>query len=299
MSGPLITQPGVYDLDDEAYHADPVKGGSLSSTGARKILPPSTPAHYRHWAQHGGGHVSAFDFGQAAHSEVLGVGRAIVAVDAKAWTTKAAKAEREEAYEAGKIPLLAHEAKQVRAMSRALRDHPLAAALLSPQDAHIEHALIWQDNQAAVWRRAKLDVLRYLADGRTAVIDYKSAATAAPEEFRRSVHRYGYHQQGPYYLDGVRALGLGGDDAVFLFVVQEKTAPYPVSVVQLDVEAMAWGDRLNRQAINLYARCTATDEWPGYGDHVHTIDLPAYAVRAYEDADARGHFTVTDTRSAA
>lgn len=299
MSDVQITQPGVYDLDDDTYHADPVRGGSLSSTGARKILPPSTPAHYRHWTQHGGGHVAAFDFGQAAHAEVLGVGREIVAVDAKAWTTKAAKAERDEAYEAGKIPLLVHEAEQVRGMAAAIRRHPLAAALLSPEDAHIEHALIWQDEPTGVWRRAKLDVLRYLADGRTAVVDYKSAATAAPEEFRRSVHRYGYHQQGPYYLDGVRAVGLGGDDAIFLFVVQEKTAPYLVSVVQLDVEAMAWGERLNRQAIDIYARCVATGQWPGYGDHVHHIDLPAYAVRAYEDADAAGHFTVSDTRSAA
>lgn len=38
-----ITEPGVYDLPAEVYHADPVEGGSLSSTGARKLLPPSCP----------------------------------------------------------------------------------------------------------------------------------------------------------------------------------------------------------------------------------------------------------------
>jgi PDDEXK-like domain of unknown function (DUF3799) len=280
----FITEPGIYNLDDDVYHGDPLEDGSLSSTGARKLLPPSTPAHYRWWADHGEEHRAVFDFGQAAHAKVLGVGRETVVVDAKAWTTKDAKAARGEAYAAGKIPLLTHEAQQVDAMAEALQAHPLAAALLNPGGATVEHAIIWRDAPTGVWRRAKLDALRYLADGRAAVVDYKTSAAAAPDEFARSVHRYGYHQQADFYLDGIRSVGLGGDDAVFLFVVQEKTAPYLVSVAQLDVEAMTWGARLNRAAVDLYAQCTATGRWPGYGDSVHCVDLPAYAVNAYEAA---------------
>jgi hypothetical protein len=300
MTGPMISQAGVYDLDDDTYHRDPVQGGSLSSTGAKKLLPPSTPAHYRYWVDHGGEHVAAFDFGQAAHAKVLGVGREIVAVEAKDWKTKAAREERDAAYATGQIPLLAHEAEQVDAMAAAIREHPLAAALLNPDGAYVEHALIWQDPDAGIWRRSKLDMLRYLADGRTAIIDYKTTVGAAPSELGRTMHRYGYHQQAAYYLDGVRAVELGDDQAVFLFVFQEKTPPYLVSVAQCDQDALAWGERLNRVAIDTYRRCTETGLWPGYGDQPHQIELPGYALRAYEDADARGAHTIPDEpRSAA
>jgi len=41
----LITEPGVYALPADVYHADPVAGGSLSSSGAKKLLacPASGP----------------------------------------------------------------------------------------------------------------------------------------------------------------------------------------------------------------------------------------------------------------
>jgi len=34
----VIRRPGLYDLPEHIYHADPVPGGSLSSTGARRLL---------------------------------------------------------------------------------------------------------------------------------------------------------------------------------------------------------------------------------------------------------------------
>ena len=43
----VVDEPGVYDgLDEAAYHADPVPGGSLSASGAKLLLPPSCPALY-------------------------------------------------------------------------------------------------------------------------------------------------------------------------------------------------------------------------------------------------------------
>jgi hypothetical protein len=44
-AGPAITEPGIYQMTNEEYHAD---RGSLSSSGARKLLPPSCPALFRH-----------------------------------------------------------------------------------------------------------------------------------------------------------------------------------------------------------------------------------------------------------
>ena len=82
-----ITSPGIYDMPAETYHADPVPAGSLSSTGARRILPPGCPALFRYEQQNGTGHRPEFDFGTAAHKLVLGVGPKLKRINAKDWRT--------------------------------------------------------------------------------------------------------------------------------------------------------------------------------------------------------------------
>jgi len=44
VGGIQVTAPGVYDIPAEAYHADPVPGGSLSASGARDLLNTDTAA---------------------------------------------------------------------------------------------------------------------------------------------------------------------------------------------------------------------------------------------------------------
>ena len=62
-----LTEPGQYGgVTPEVYHADPVFGGSLSSSGARALLPPSCPALFRHKQLHGEPPKAEFDFGHAA-----------------------------------------------------------------------------------------------------------------------------------------------------------------------------------------------------------------------------------------
>ena len=68
----MIVDPGVYTLPADEYHADPVKGGSLSSSGARKIL--ECPARFRWERDHPPVPTDAFNFGHAAHKLVLGAG---------------------------------------------------------------------------------------------------------------------------------------------------------------------------------------------------------------------------------
>lgn len=274
-----ITEPGVYNIGEDAYHADPVPCGSLSASGAKKLLPPSCPAIYAYERDHPPAPKRCFDLGAAAHKLVLGVGAELHCVDAADWRTNKAKAEAAEARLAGKVPLLAHEHAQVHDMAAALRRHKMAASLLNGEYGAPEQSLFWIDDRTGVWRRARLDWLP--TGGRRPIIaDYKTSVSANPEEFRRSVHNYGYHLQTAWYRDAVTALGLA-DEPQFVFVIQEKTAPYLVSVVQLDVEAELRGAELAREAIDLYQRCTETGHWPSYSeDEIPQIGLPAYALRA-------------------
>jgi hypothetical protein len=281
-----IDRPGVYDLPADVYLADPVAGGSLSSTGARKMLPPSCPAKFKYWRDHGQPPKADFDFGHAAHLHVLGVGPPLVVVDAADWRTKAAKEQRAAAYEAGHVPLLVADYDTVVAMSVALLDHPVASALFHPRGGKAEQTLIWRDGQTGVWRRALLDWLKHRPEGggRIVVPDYKTCKSAATDDLQRAIHAYGYHMQGATYLDGVRALDLDGNPA-FVIVAQEKEPPFLVNVVEPDAVALRIGAQRNREALEIYAECVAADRWPGYSDEVELVSLPAWAERLYTNGD--------------
>lgn len=273
----LVDQPGVYDLTDAAYHADPVPAGSLSSSGARKLLPPNCPAKFAYERANPPTPTAAFDIGHAAHRHVLGVGAPLVVVDAVGWRTKAAQQARIEAHAGGAVPLLTEQYRRVQAMAAAIEQHPLASALLRRGEGQAEQSLFWLDGETGVWRRARIDWLgRY-------VVDYKSCDSAEKSHVRRAAYNYGYHQQAPWYLDGVAALDLLEDPA-FLFVFQEKAPPYLVNIIELDAEALEAGRALNRRAIEIYRDCTATDTWPGYADEVELVSLPPWATKTEEYA---------------
>lgn len=273
-----VTGPGIYDIPEDAYHADPVPGGSLSKSGAKLLLPPSCPAKYAYEKAHGRPPKKEFDLGTAAHTLVLGSGPQLVEVKADSWRTDKAKGEAAEARERGAVPLLSSEMATVRAMAAALREHPMAATLLT-RWGRSEQSAFWRDKPTGVIRRCRFDVLPHERDGRMVIPDYKSCAAADLDSVSKAVEKFKYHMQAAWYLDGARALDLAGEDAAFVFVFQERTAPYLVNVVQLDVAALLIGAALNRRAINIYAQCTASGRWPGYSDDIETVTLPAWAER--------------------
>jgi hypothetical protein len=275
----VITEPGVYDIPSEDYHRDPVPGGSLSSTGARKLLRPSCPAKFRWEQTHPQPPKDEFDIGTAAHKLVLGNGPRIVKVDADSWRTNAAKDKAAQIRAEGGVPLLPREYEQVHAMASALRREPLAAALLAAHTGEPEKSLFWVDEETGVWRRARPDWLPTYVGGRLIVADYKTAVSAEPEKRARSAFDYGYYQQADWYLAGMHALGLGSERDAFLFVVQEKTPPYVVSVIGLADVWLALGRARNRKALEIYRDCAQANRWPGYADEVTYVSLPPWAER--------------------
>jgi hypothetical protein len=219
-----------------------------------------------------------FDFGSAAHKEVLGTGPEIVKVNADNWRTKYAQQAKKAAHAAGKLPLLRDQYKHVMEMADAIRRHPIASAVLQPEGGIPEASIFWVDQESGVWRRARLDVLPARGVGRLIIGEYKSALSADPDKWAKSAADYGYHMQASWYRAGAVALDLGADPVV-LFIVQEKTPPYLVSPIQLDTVAMRIGETLNRRAISIYAECTASGYWPGYTDDVAHTTLPRWYER--------------------
>jgi hypothetical protein len=276
-----ITEPGVYDIPAEVYHADPVPGGSLSHTGARLLLPPNCPAKFRWWRDNSPEPKREFDFGHAAHRVILGAGQDLAIIEADNYLTKAAKEAKRAAYDAGLIPVLAHEHEQVLAMAAAVKEHPIAGPLFDPTLGQPERSLFWLDEPSGVWRRARLDWLPDLSIGSRLILpDYKTGKTADPGQFSKAIHDHGYHQQAAWYIDAARALNLA-EQVAYVLVVQEKTPPYLVNVIEPDHMALRIGRFLNRTAIQLYQQCSDSDTWPGYSDDVEKVGLPPWAENQY------------------
>lgn len=242
------------------YHAHPALGST-----SLKTLATRTPAHYQ-WDLTHSKHTPAFDLGTALHSIVIEQDETgIVEVEAASWIGKAAREERDEAYAEGKTPLLTKDLDTARAMRDSIMDHPVAKLAFT---GHRPEASVF-------WEEGSLELkCRPDAWHRSLLVDLKSTVTADPREFGRTASNFGYHQSAAHYQDGVEVIT--GERLPFLFVLAEKTAPYLVSVVELDQDAIDLGRRLNDRAKRIYRECKAANRWPGYPD-AEPVSLPTWA----------------------
>ena len=177
-----MTGPGVYDISEAEYFADP----ALSCSGAKLLLPPSCPALFKYRQDHPE-HKRVWDFGTAAHRLVLGQGADFVVLDYENYRTKKAQDAAKEAQEAGAAPVLAREHTQILAMAEAIRRHPIAGPLFDPgYGGEAEQSLFWTDEETGVPRRCRIDWMRLEATGRPTAADYKTCASADPDSISES-----------------------------------------------------------------------------------------------------------------
>lgn len=264
-----ITEPGlVYGMSDEDYHADPVAGGSLSSTFAR-LLTKHVPAKAIEQRTNRKP-TKSMNLGKAAHAHALGAGPELIVWEYDG-RTKEGKAERAEA-----APRLATEAAvavteaerdQIYGMIEALRANPDVLKILEIPDAEVSG--FWQEG---VWLRARYDLL-----DKNRTYDYKTCQDSTRRGFSLAMATYGYHQQAEFYGRGLTALGHPAGERTMRFICQETTPPYLVQIHTPDDEAIEVARQLNDRAIRIYAEGVATGIWAGYEKlHAEPASLPAF-----------------------
>uniref|UniRef100_A0AAU8GM12 RecE-like exonuclease n=1 Tax=Mycobacterium phage Farewell TaxID=3158893 RepID=A0AAU8GM12_9CAUD len=272
---PIPTDDGLHlGITDINYHADTE---SLSSSGARTLL--IAPAKFDYERLNPPKPKQEYDFGHVAHKLVLGEGADIVVVPFETWNTNKAKAMRDEAYAQHKIPIKPSQLAIAKQMAAAVLAHPLAAKLLEAT-GYSELSGYWRDPLTGVRLRYRPDRLAELP-GRIVCVDYKTTTDASPAHFGKASSDFGYFQQDPWYRDGLIANDVT-DNPGFVFIAQEKKPPFLVSVLQHEPDDIQRGRELNRAAIDIYARCTETGVWPGYGNGIHTIHMPGWHASQHE-----------------
>jgi len=240
---------------------DYLKLDRLSASGAKSLL--KAPAIFKWQQDHPFEPTAAMQLGTLAHRLVLerDAGEYEVIEGGRG------KAEREAVVRSeGLIPVTQDVWNAAHTMAAAVDAHPLASALLS--EGAPEQTILWE--QDGVPMKARLD---WLAADR--VVDLKTTTSANPDDFRRSIATFGYHVQQAVYEAAFAAMYRTAPR--FTFVAVESKAPYLVSVIELDEEAVDRGRVLMNRAVDLYRECTASGEWSGY-NAVNSVSLPQWAL---------------------
>lgn len=285
--------PGIYSgVPEGVYHGSKT---SLSVSSAKLLLPPSCPAKFR-WAQDNPKPINKnYDFGHIVHHLVLTVGDPIFVMDPavhglnKDGSVSSAPAQTKMWKDAdaaarlrGEIPVHIDKYAVAEDMAAAVQRHPLAGPMFD--EGQPELSIYAHDPETGILLRGRTDWLTYW-NQRLTIIDLKTSATASPDELRRKWWGLGYHMQDPWYRTLLHLLGF--EDVDFLFVAVDKSAPHIVTPGRYVPQAQAEGERLNRQAIDLFVECMAFDQWPDYATGITPLDIPGWVYRDGIDADAQ------------
>lgn len=277
-----VPEPGIYEgIPDAEYHAMP----GLSSTGMKRLL--RSPKHYKHMIENRV-ETHSFDVGHAVHAKVLGVGMGVIAIPEDvlasngAASTKAAKEFIAEARVRGLVPLKADVVDRIDAISEAVLAHPRARALFS-LPGRSEVSMFAIDPETGASLRGRIDRLAYPGDAPSVVnVDLKTTTDVRDGKVRRAIEDFGYDIQSETYQYLLRLLDREPAPTELVFV--EVEPPHEVRVVTLSHESWIEGGRARmRRAIDLYAACVESGEWPGAHDGP---DLDVLEPRPYYLDDA-------------
>lgn len=271
---------GVFrDMDAETYHADPCPAPSLSASIAFTIRDEcAAKARHKHPRLNQNfepEEKAHFDIGKAGHFMMLEPHKfadAVAIIKADDYKTNAAKQARDEARQAGKVPLLTKQADMVNAMRSALMEDVVARDAFVSGDAEV--SAFWYEEDFDIWCRQRPD---WVPHGGKFLIDYKAMASVHPESLSKAIGEHGYYQRADFYLDGWgKATGTAPEE--YWFVAQEKEEPHLVTVFKLSWDDLQEGRAENYLAKATYSECLHTGIWPNYaGNKPMTLGMKPYA----------------------
>lgn len=274
-------KPGIYDIPEAEYRDDCADVPSLSSSIA-KILIADTPLHA--WAAHPRLNPNfvreekeIFDRGTIAHALLLQGVEAGAIVEADDWRKKEAKEQRDLLRSRGQIPILRKHwdgcVAMVQRAKEQLAHHSVKDAFTAGRP---EPVIIWEDHASdgtTVMCRGRLD---WLDDDFSRIFDYKSTGRDVnPETIAAKMLGDGWDVQAEFYCRGIEKLTSKRPE--LFYVAQENSEPYALSVIGVGPDFQWLGAKKVQLAIDIWAQCTKTGNWPGYPMKTCFPILPKWA----------------------
>ena len=237
-----------------------------------------SPAHY-HAAQSRQQVVTpAMVFGTCTHTMILEPQNACEEIAVMPKCDRRTKAGKEMAAEfkassEGMSVITQEEYDRILEMRMAVDRHPIGGPLVK-NAKYIEASATWEDPSTGLRSRCRPDIIHD-----ELVVDLKTAMDAGRWAFASSMHKFRYHVQAAYYLDGLINLGVVSPNAKFIFLVVEKLPPHAVAIYAVQQEDIERGRLQYERDIIRYAGCKKENHWPGYSEAIGYIDLPIFSRR--------------------
>lgn len=293
----------IEEMDFPTYLSDPSPVPSLTSSLVRELLSTAPRAVWqrnRRLNPHAEvEHKTTFDIGTAAHAGFVGQGEPIVVIPFDSYRKAEPKKMRDDAYAAGKTPVLEKDMERVNAMVDEAVDFfgndSATGPILARKGLLREASMFWIDR--ASHNRSRPD---FFDDGAStssypAIIHYKTTAvTIHPQGLGRFAANQKWDMIAAHYQSGVFALT--GKSPRQYFAIQETEPPHLCIVAELSEHFVATAQMRRERALYLWGRCLRENNWPGHIDGGVQVALPPWhentlieakdIEQAYKDKDA-------------
>jgi hypothetical protein len=208
--------------------------------------------------------------GTLLHQYFLGGDKSVAVIVADDFKTKKAKAERDEARDAGLIPLLEKKRDELAATCEGVRaslalgdpENGVEPIDLSQYDTEVTALWFEEVPEGQVPCRARLDAIRRDAQE---ILDFKFTYSAEPGGFARSMVPCGYDIQHAAYVSAVEHCfpRLAGR-VPLRFLAIEPVPPYCWHVQQVAGSMATLGRQRWTRSCRTWKRCLDSGKWPMY-----------------------------------
>lgn len=263
----------ISGMPNEVYHSHPE---GISASGLRLVL--RSPAHYRFQAARKPSR--AMEIGTAIHTALLEPSRFadeyMLLRDVK--DRRASEYKQAVKVHGTERVLVSSEADQVAGMQEAVLSNPAMSERFGAEGWR-ELSLFVRDPDTGVLIRVRYDLLTVSGIS----VDVKKCQDARPDEFSRAIFNYGYDLQAALYSDAFE-WATGKPLGAFEFAAVEQEMPHGHKLYLPDETVIQEGRRQYREALDLFARCERSDDWPGITcDGPELISLPSWRVAQIEN----------------
>lgn len=276
-------EPGVYELTSDEYHSI---DSHLGSTSIKAWLAEdATPRKWKHGRENPKPPTGSMELGDAMHTSLLEpefYDSRYVVYDGK-------RDKRHTAYQAflkdnaGFTVLTPSQDARARELARYVREEASGVyAILSSGKAEVSG--FWRDKETGIDLKWRGDYVGRAAD-HVVLLDVKTTGDmslrARQKKLVKPTAGGPIAVQAAMYMDGhLNTHGTMPEAFSILWAATE--GPVDVLMDQIPPDALEWGRKKYRKALEGIARCRETNTWPGWKQRVHTLELPEWAKKEEE-----------------
>lgn len=245
-------EPGAYyDITNEQYHTGP----GVSSSGIKKLL--DCPSKYKHEYLDGNRKEPTRELilGTAFHTKLLEPGLFHKELENK---------------------VVRDNVDMLNGMYDSVMMDPVIGKIFQTDNGAAELSIFDTDKTTGEMVKTRPDW--YRPDAPRMVFDLKTARDASHNGFQGAIGRFGYHISAAMCLEIMKRHF--PELKYYVFIVVEKTPPYPVAQYVLDDRSLQVGEYEYRQGLDILAECRRSGFYPHYNQgHTKEIGLAGWYLK--------------------